>query len=52
MAKFFGTNGIRGVFDEDFSLDFIHDMTLAIGTYFKKGPILIGYDGRIKPCNL
>ena len=46
MAKFFGTNGIRGVFDEDFTLEFVHDMTLAIGTYFKKGPILIGYDGR------
>ena len=46
MAKFFGTNGIRGVFDEDFTLEFIHDMTLAIGTYFGKGPVLIGYDGR------
>ncbi len=46
MAKFFGTNGIRGVFGEDFSLEFIHDMTLAIGSYFKEGPILIGYDGR------
>lgn len=46
MAKFFGTNGIRGVFSEDFTLDFVHDMTLAIGTYFQKGPILIGYDGR------
>ena len=46
MAKFFGTNGIRGVFSEDFTLEFIHDMTLAIGTYFQKGPILIGYDGR------
>lgn len=46
MAKFFGTNGIRGVFSEDFSLEFVHDMTLAIGTYFGKGPILIGYDGR------
>ena len=46
MAKFFGTNGIRGVFGEDFSLEFIHDMTLSIGTYFKEGPILIGYDGR------
>ena len=46
MAKFFGTNGIRGVFSEDFNLEFIHDMTLSIGTYFEKGPILIGYDGR------
>ena len=33
MAKFFGTNGIRGVFPEDFNLEFIHDMTLSIGTY-------------------
>jgi phosphomannomutase/phosphoglucomutase len=46
MAKFFGTNGIRGVFTEDFSLEFIHDMTLSIATHFKEGPILIGYDGR------
>lgn len=46
MAKFFGTNGIRGVFKEDFTLDFIHDMTLSIGKFFKDGPILVGYDGR------
>ena len=46
MAKFFGTNGIRGVFSEDFTLEFVHDMTLAIGTFFGKGPVLIGYDGR------
>jgi len=46
MAKFFGTNGIRGVFSEDFTLEFVHDMTLAIGTYFGGGPVLIGYDGR------
>lgn len=46
MAKFFGTNGIRGVFSEDFTLEFVHDMTLAIATYFKEGPVLVGYDGR------
>jgi phosphomannomutase/phosphoglucomutase len=46
MAQFFGTNGIRGVFKEDFTLEFIHDMTLAIATFFKEGPILVGYDGR------
>ncbi|MFQ5476934.1 MAG: phosphoglucosamine mutase [Nitrosopumilus sp.] len=46
MAKFFGTNGIRGVFPEDFTLEFVHDMTLAVGTYFEKGPVLIGFDGR------
>jgi phosphomannomutase/phosphoglucomutase len=46
MAKFFGTNGIRGVFKEDFTLEFVHDMTLSMATYFKEGPILVGYDGR------
>ena len=46
MAKYFGTNGIRGIFDEDFTLEFVHEMTLSVGTYFEKGPILIGYDGR------
>jgi len=46
VAKFFGTNGIRGVFSEDFTLEFVHDMTLAFAAYFKKGPILVGYDGR------
>lgn len=46
MAKLFGTNGIRGVFLETMTLEFIHDITLAIATYFKKGPILVGYDGR------
>lgn len=46
MAKLFGTNGIRGIFAEDLSLEFIHDITLAIATYFKKGPIIVGYDGR------
>lgn len=46
MAKFFGTNGIRGVFKEDFTLEFIQDMTLSIGTFFQKGTILVGFDGR------
>lgn len=46
MARFFGTNGIRGIFPKDLTIEFVHDMTLAIGTYFGGGPILIGYDGR------
>jgi phosphomannomutase/phosphoglucomutase len=47
MAKLFGTNGIRGVFGEDLTLDFISEITLAIAHFFKKGPILVGYDGRV-----
>lgn len=46
MGKLFGTNGIRGVFGENFTLEFVHDITLSLATYFKEGPILIGYDGR------
>lgn len=46
MGKLFGTNGVRGVFGEDFTLEFVHDLTLSLGTYFKMGPILVAYDGR------
>ncbi|MDR3782475.1 MAG: phosphoglucosamine mutase [Candidatus Nitrosotalea sp.] len=46
MAKLFGTNGIRGVFGEGLTLEFISEITLSIATLFKKGPILVGYDGR------
>ena len=46
MKKLFGTNGVRGVFSEDFSLEFVNDLTMSLATYFKKGKILVGYDGR------
>ncbi|HXG13744.1 MAG TPA: phosphoglucosamine mutase [Candidatus Nitrosotenuis sp.] len=46
MGRLFGTNGIRGIFPDTLSLQFIHDITLSIATYFGKGPILVGYDGR------
>src|SRR3990172_3435480 len=46
MAKLFGTNGIRGIFGQDFTLEFIHDITLCLAEYFQDGPILVGYDGR------
>ena len=46
MAKLFGTNGVRGIFGEGLTLEFISEITLSIATLFKKGPILVGYDGR------
>ena len=46
MAQFFGTNGIRGIFPEEFSLEFVNDMTMAIGTHFGGGTVLVGFDGR------
>ncbi len=46
MAKLFGTNGIRGVFGDSLTLDFISNVIPPIASFFKKGPILVGYDGR------
>ena len=46
MKKLFGTNGVRGVFSEDFSLEFVNDLAMSLASYFKKGKILVGYDGR------
>ena len=44
--KLFGTNGIRGIFGNDLSIEFIIDISYSIGSFFKKGPIVLGYDGR------
>ena len=46
MKKLFGTNGVRGVFSEDFTLEFVNDLVMSLATYFKNGKILVGYDGR------
>lgn len=42
----FGTNGIRGVFGQDLSLDFLLDITRSLAAYYKEGSILVGRDGR------
>jgi phosphomannomutase/phosphoglucomutase len=44
--KLFGTNGIRGIFGNDLSIEFIIDISYSIGCFFEKGPIVLGYDGR------
>ena len=46
MGKLFGTNGVRGIFAKDFTLELVHDLILSISTHFKQGKILVGYDGR------
>ncbi|MGN6613505.1 MAG: phosphoglucosamine mutase, partial [Candidatus Nitrosocosmicus sp.] len=45
--KLFGTNGIRGVYGNDLSTEFIIDVSYAIGSFFNKGPIVLGHDGRV-----
>jgi len=44
--RLFGTSGIRGIPGKDLTLDVITELSQAIGTFFKEGPALVGYDGR------
>ena len=44
--RLFGTNGIRGVVNRDFTPEFVTKVAGAIGTFFRKGQILVGCDGR------
>ena len=46
MGRLFGTNGVRGVFGEDLTLDVVHDLTVAISRHLGEGRILVGRDGR------
>lgn len=46
MARLFGTNGIRGVFGKDLTLDLALEVSYALATYFHNKPILVSYDGR------
>ncbi|HXV45858.1 MAG TPA: phosphoglucosamine mutase [Nitrososphaera sp.] len=44
--RLFGTNGVRGVYGEELTSDLVIDLCYALGMYFGKGPIVVGYDGR------
>ena len=44
--RLFGTNGVRGVFGKEFTLDLVVDLSYSLATYFGKGPIIVGHDGR------
>jgi phosphomannomutase/phosphoglucomutase len=45
-SKLFGTNGVRGVFGRDLTLDLIIDLSYALATFYRNGPIVVGHDGR------
>jgi phosphomannomutase/phosphoglucomutase len=47
QQRLFGTNGVRIVPGVSHDLDFIINLSEAIGTYFGSGEILIGRDGRL-----
>jgi len=42
----FGTNGIRGVVNEDLTPEFITKIGVALGTYFGRSDIILGCDSR------
>ncbi|MFP3190643.1 MAG: phosphoglucosamine mutase [Thermoproteota archaeon] len=46
MGKLFGTNGVRGTFGHDLSLDLIYNLTLSIANYFSGKEIIVGCDTR------
>ena len=45
-AKLFGTNGVRGVFGRDLTIDLIIDLSRSLATFYKNGPVVVGRDGR------
>jgi phosphomannomutase/phosphoglucomutase len=44
--RLFGTNGIRGVVNEELTIEKTMKIGGAIGTFFKKGTLIVGYDAR------
>ena len=44
--RLFGTNGVRGIYGKELTFPLVIDLTYALSTYFKNGPIIVGYDGR------
>ena len=46
QPRLFGTNGVRGIFGKELTVDLIIDLSYAIASYFQKGPIIVGYDVR------
>lgn len=45
-TRLFGTNGIRGVINEDLTSQFLLEIGLSIGTHFKQGKMLVACDAR------
>jgi phosphomannomutase/phosphoglucomutase len=44
--RLFGTNGIRGLANKELTPELAIKVGCAIGTFFKKGTLIVGYDAR------
>jgi len=45
--KLFGTNGVRGIVNEEMTTELALKLSMAIGTYFKGAEMAVGCDGRL-----
>ena len=45
MGRLFGTNGVRGVANKEFTVELVTKLAASIGAYFK-GSVAVGRDGR------
>ena len=52
QQRLFGTNGVRFVPGVTHDLDFVINLSEAIGTYFGSGEIMLGQDGRLSSTAL
>lgn len=46
-TRLFGTNGVRGVVNTEFTASLVLELSQSIGTFFKGGQVLVGRDGRV-----
>lgn len=46
QRRLFGTNGIRGLVNVDLTSEMAVQVGFAIGTFFKRGTVILGYDAR------
>jgi phosphomannomutase/phosphoglucomutase len=44
--RLFGTNGIRGIVNQDLTPEFVAEVGYAVGTFYKDASLIVGYDGR------
>ena len=44
--RLFGTNGIRGLVNQELTPEMANRIGSAVGTFFKRGTLLVGYDAR------
>jgi len=44
--RLFGTNGIRGIVNKELTVEMVIKIGCVIGTFFKQGTLIVGYDAR------